>query len=77
MVQIKLRDGEVTIYTRPDSASYWVSLHLRAARYVLERRKQRCPNATPDDFIMALPDGTLLNTFELPPENRTVTEATI
>jgi integrase len=36
---------------------------LRAARYVLERRKLRCPNAVPEDFIMALPDGTLLNTF--------------
>jgi hypothetical protein len=36
---------------------------LRAVRYVLERRKQRCPNAKPDDFILALPDGTLLNTF--------------
>jgi len=36
---------------------------LRAARYVLERRKLRCPDARPDDFIMALPDGTLLNTF--------------
>jgi hypothetical protein len=36
---------------------------LRAVRYVLERRKQRCPNAKPEDFILALPDGTLLNTF--------------
>jgi hypothetical protein len=28
MVQVKLRDGEVTVYTRPDSPSYWVGLHL-------------------------------------------------
>lgn len=37
---------------------------LRTARFVLERRKQRCPNAGPDDFVMALPDGSMFNTFD-------------
>ena len=37
---------------------------LRTVRYVLERRKLRCPNAGPEDFVMALPDGKLFNTFD-------------
>ena len=28
MPDIKLRDGEVTVYTRADSPSYWVGIHL-------------------------------------------------
>ena len=37
---------------------------LRTVRYVLERRKLRCPNAGPEDFVMALPDGVMFNTFD-------------
>jgi hypothetical protein len=37
---------------------------LRAVRFVLERRKLRCPDAGPEDYVMALPDGTLFNTFD-------------
>jgi hypothetical protein len=37
---------------------------LRTVRFVLERRKLRCPNAGPEDFVMALPDGLLFNTFD-------------
>jgi hypothetical protein len=37
---------------------------LRTVRYVLERRKLRCPNAGPDDYVMALPDGSMFNTFD-------------
>ena len=36
---------------------------MRAVRYVLERRKLRCPDATPSDFVLAMPDGSLVNTF--------------
>jgi hypothetical protein len=36
---------------------------MRAVRYVLERRKLRCPDATPSDFVLAMPDGSLINTF--------------
>jgi hypothetical protein len=37
---------------------------LRTVRYVLERRKLRCPNAGPEDYVMALPDGSMFNTFD-------------
>jgi hypothetical protein len=37
---------------------------LRTVRYVLERRKLRCPDAGPDDYVMALPDGSMFNTFD-------------
>ena len=36
---------------------------LRAVRFVLERRKRRCPNSKPDDFVMSLPDGTVFSSF--------------
>jgi hypothetical protein len=37
---------------------------LSTVRYVLERRKLRCPDAGPEDFVMALPDGAMFNTFD-------------
>ena len=38
---------------------------LWAAQFVLERRKQkRCPNHKPDDFVLAYPNGHLVNSFD-------------
>jgi integrase len=38
---------------------------LRAVRYVLERRrKERCPNAKDDDFVMSLPNGEVFSSFD-------------
>lgn len=53
----------VELYVEGKTGSRFM-VPLRAVRYVLERRKQRCPNAGPDDYVMALPDGTLFNTFD-------------
>lgn len=53
----------VELYVEGKTGSRYM-VPLRAVRYVLERRKLRCPNAGPDDYVMALPDGTLFNTFD-------------
>jgi hypothetical protein len=37
---------------------------LRAVRFVLKRRKLRCPDAGSEDNVVALLDGTLFRTFD-------------
>ena len=34
------------------------------AEFILRRRKQRCPDAGPDDFVMSLPDGSRIAGFD-------------
>jgi integrase len=53
----------VELYVEGKTGSRYM-VPLRAVRFVLERRKLRCPNAGPEDYVMALPDGTLFNTFD-------------
>ena len=37
---------------------------MRNAEFILRRRQQRCPNAGTDDFVMSLPDGSLIAGFD-------------
>ena len=53
----------VELYVEGKTGSRYM-VPLRAVRFVLERRKLRCPDAGPEDYVMALPDGTLFNTFD-------------